>query len=102
MARFLLNELNKNPKLFICIPHEEQYEISVAYRFSINNDMRILSDAIFFKSSYDDDVIFVTNDLSLKQIANLYFIEHSVESIEIPIDNYTGYLEEQVDDETLE
>ena len=58
----------------------------------LNPDLKILATAIDFdKKVMPDDVIFVTNDLSLKNIANLYFGTDSIESIEIEEDDYCGY-----------
>ncbi len=69
----------------------------------ITNDTKILSDAIKANDSdlFRDRIIFVTNDLSLKSIANLFFGDQMIESIKEEIDNYTGYIEVVMDDETM-
>lgn len=51
--------------------------------FAVNNDLRILACA--FDYDYDehpDETVFVTNDLALAQIANLFFGEDSIESVD--------------------
>jgi len=48
----------------------------------INNDTKILASAIFCdKFLYPDDLTFVTNDLSLYNMANLYFGSDSISSV---------------------
>ena len=58
-----------------------------------NNDTEILACAIECDKKYPDEVIFVTNDLALKTIANLFFGEDSIESISPNKIEYTGFLE---------
>lgn len=71
--------------------------------FAVNNDLRILACA--FDYDYDehpDETVFVTNDLALAQIANLFFGEDSIESVdEEQLDQYRGYREEEVNDTLL-
>ena len=50
---------------------------------------------------HPDETVFITNDLSLFNIANLFFGEDSVQMIEEYNDNYTGYFERIMDDEEL-
>ena len=48
----------------------------------VTDDTRILSDAIWYNNNIRvDEVIFVTNDLSLKHIANLFFGSGMIESV---------------------
>jgi predicted ribonuclease YlaK len=69
---------------------------------TLTNDAMILSDAIHANNTlYPDEVVFVTNDLALKHIANLFFGNDMIESIEEDNDNYTGYKEVCVSDEEL-
>ena len=58
-----------------------------------NNDTEILACAIECDKKYPDEVVFVTNDLALKTIANLFFGEDSIESISPNKIEYTGFLE---------
>ena len=69
----------------------------------INNDLRILACAFNYDyTQHPDETIFITNDLVLKTIANCFFGEDSIESVnEEQLDQYCGYKEITVDDETL-
>lgn len=79
LTKWLLNNSDKyNVIIFKNHMLKEIYKLDL----SINNDTKILSTAIFCdKTYYPDDLIFVTNDLSLYNIANLYFGEDSITSI---------------------
>jgi predicted ribonuclease YlaK len=49
----------------------------------ITNDTKILATAIDYdRNCHPDETIFVTNDLALKNIANLFFGTDSIESVE--------------------
>lgn len=65
---------------------------------SVNNDIKILATAFDYDYyEHPDETIFVTNDLALKTIANLFFGEDSIESVdEELVDQYTGYKEVQI------
>ena len=71
--------------------------------FDITNDMKILATAINYDLYvHPDEVIFVTNDLALKNIANLFFGEDSIISVdENEIDTYKGYTDVSLCDEGL-
>ena len=101
-ARRLLRELER---------HTGEYEICI-YKplmatpleiegFVITNDLKILATAIYYdKYFHPDETLFITNDLALKQIANLFFGEDSIISIDEEIvDNYSGYDEFELSDE---
>lgn len=103
-ARRLLRELER---------HTGEYEICV-YKplmampleiegFVITNDLKILATAIYYdKYFHPDETLFITNDLALKQIANLFFGEDSIISIDEEIvDNYSGYEEFELSDTQL-
>lgn len=102
-ARLLLQLFNDEEyqDLFEIVLHNNKIEDEVdettdgiLYSFEKNNDLDILADAIFTNNNYYiDEVIFVTNDLALKQIASLFFGNEMIESIEEDSDNYTGYTE---------
>lgn len=55
-----------------------------------NNDIKILACALTYQEN-NPDLIFVTNDLSLKHLASLFFSH--IEMIIEPEDMYTGYRE---------
>jgi len=63
----------------------------------IENDLPITNDMKILASALDYD-IFVTNDLALKKIAQIFFDSNKIESIGEDFDNnYTGYLEVVMD-----
>ena len=104
-ARKLLNTLNNNPEAYeIWVFKEEMLEPIVSKGFThINNDLKILACAFTYDyCKHPDETVFVTNDLALKAIANCFFGEDSIESVnEEQLDQYTGYKEIEADDETL-
>ena len=104
-ARKLLNILNENPEAYeIWIFKEEMLKPIIEKGFDhINNDLRILACAFNYDyTQHPDETIFITNDLVLKTIANCFFGEDSVESVnEEQLDQYCGYKEITVDEETL-
>ena len=60
-----------------------------------SNDMKILATAIDYDNNiHPDETIFVTNDLALKNIANLFFGDGIIESVSEDDDNYSGYVDE--------
>ena len=67
----------------------------------INNDMKILATAIDYQK-HDDDIIFVTNDLALKNIAKLFFYSHQITSIKEEDDEYCGYIDKALNDQAME
>ena len=66
----------------------------------LNNDAKILITALEAQKKYED-LIFVTNDLALKIIAQAYF--HKVDSVnnDIKEDEYTGYADWTCNDELM-
>lgn len=62
--------------------------------FDVNNDLRILATAFDYDYyKHPDETVFVTNDLVLKHIANMFFGEDSIESVEEEQEDYSGYKE---------
>lgn len=104
-ARIITRLIEQYPELCEVIIHRENYvqELLKYHEIEINNDTKILSDAYWTDSHqpYTSRVIFVTNDLCLKNIANLYFSSTDIESIEEDTDDYSGYKEIYTNDETL-
>lgn len=94
-ARLLIHLLKKyREKYFVYIHDLQDEKIILEQGLDINDDLRILSDAIMYDKKYrPDEVIFVTNDLCLLEIANLFFGEDCIESVQEDEDYYTGYLE---------
>ena len=104
-ARKLLNILNDNPKAYeIWAFKEEMLKPIIEKGFDhINNDLRILACAFNYDyTQHPDETVFVTNDLALKTIANCFFGEDSIESVnEEQLDQYTGFKEIQLSDQEL-
>lgn len=104
-ARKLLNILNENPKAYeIWTFKEDMLKPIIEKGFDhINNDLRILACAFNYDSTqHPDETVFVTNDLALKAIANCFFGEDSIESVnEEQLDQYTGFKEIQLSDQEL-
>ena len=104
-ARKLLNILNENPKAYeIWTFKEDMLKPIIEKGFDyINNDLRILACAFNYDyTQHPDETVFVTNDLALKTIANCFFGEDSIESVdEEQLDQYTGFKELQLSDQEL-
>ena len=95
-ARKLLKVLNDNiSKIDIHIFKESMLKPFYEKDLSINNDIKILACAFDYDNTqHPDETVFVTNDLSLKTIANLFFGSDSIESVdEDALDDYCGYKE---------
>ena len=83
-ARKLLNILNDNPEAYeIWIFKEDMLKPILEKGFDhINNDLKILACAFDYDyNKHPDETVFVTNDLALKAIANCFFGEDSIESV---------------------
>lgn len=99
-ARLLLHLLEENPDKYEVVLHNLNYEDAITKMgFDIIDDTRILSDAI--ECDKYEDIVFVTNDLSLKAIASCYFGDGMIESVAEEKDDYTGYKELILNDEEL-
>lgn len=87
-ARKLLHVLDNHMDNYIIQIYQDKFLKPIIKKgISINNDMKILSCAIEMKKQFD--ITFITNDLSLKHIALLFF--DKVRSIQEEVDNYTGF-----------
>lgn len=102
-ARLLLRLFDEYPNSYNVVLHKESYEEAITkLNFEINDDMRILSDAIRYDNNVrPDEVIFVSNDLSLRHIANCFFGNDSICSIPENEDNYKGFAEVSFTDEEM-
>lgn len=101
-ARLMLRMLEKYPDNYKVVIHKRDNEKYLSDYFDITDDLRILSDALYCDNKiYVDSTIFVTNDLSLKRIANLFFGDRMIESIIEDQDEYTGYKTIIADDDIL-
>ena len=93
-ARKVLHKLNENPDNYIIQLFKlDGLKIIEDSNLPITDDSKILSTAIEFKLAHPN-TIFITNDLSLKAMANLFFDKDHIQSIdEELIDEYKGYIE---------
>ena len=96
-ARKLLHWFDKNSNKFTCwIFRTNMLDPIQQANVEINNDTKILACALDYdRNVHPDETIFVTNDIALKNIANLFFGEDSIISVgeDEELDNYTGYIE---------
>ena len=71
------------------------------HEFEETNDMKILACAYFYDTYVQpDETVFVTNDLALQTIANLYFGEDSITSVKLgQVEQYSGYKEVEMNDD---
>ena len=98
-VRHLLHQLDEHIGDYEVCPFKEAMLDPIHEEdLSVNNDMKILATAIFYSNNINSDIIFITNDLSLKTIARLFFDDLQIESIYIE-DKYKGYTIKQFDNE---
>ena len=94
-ARTVISYIYNNPTAIevICFKDDMLSPIYDKGITTITPDLRILAAAIWYdKAKAPDNTSFYTNDLSLANIANLFFGEDSIYSINgEDVDNYKGY-----------
>ena len=104
-ARQLLHKLNDHINDFICIPYGTDMEKYLnMFNLETSNDTRILATAYYYYHvilKESNDFCFITNDLSLKMLATLYFNKNMVDSVEVKKDDYKGYLELTLTDDEM-
>ena len=103
-ARRLLSILDsQNYSYEVVIFTQDMLEPFIEQSLDISNDIRILASAYWYdREVHPDEVVFVTNDLALKNIANLFFGNDSIISVEEDIDDkYTGFVEWTLSDEAM-
>ena len=103
-ARKLLHSLDENRGKYDIHIFKENMLLPIKEKdLSISNDMKILATAIDYNNTIKtDEVIFVTNDLSLKVIANLFFGDGMIMSVGEDDDDYKGYLDCSLTDSQME
>lgn len=70
--------------------------------YEINNDMKILATALDYdKKVHPDETVFITNDLSQYNIANVFFGKDSIRILDDEVDNYCGVYTVQLSDEEM-
>lgn len=94
-ARLLLRLLEEYSNNYEVVIHKLSHERAIADKqIEITNDTKILSDAIYYDNEITpDELVFITNDIALQNIANLFLGEDMIASIEQTIDEYCGYRE---------
>lgn len=94
-ARLLLHLLESNTDKYEIVIHTISNERFITDKLiEVTNDTKILSDAIWYDSTQaPDELVFITNDLSLFNIANLFFGEDMIAKVELSEDEYRGYKE---------
>ncbi len=99
-ARHLLNLLD-NSDIEVIIYKDQFEEYIIGKGLPLNDDMRILACAVFFDELHPDEVIFVSNDISLKVIASLFFGQDCITSVQEEEDDYSGYSDITLDEEEM-
>jgi predicted ribonuclease YlaK len=103
-ARLLLHKLEQNTNKYeVVIYQTTMLKPIESKNLPLNNDAMILACAIWYdKHCHPDQVVFYTNDLALKNIANLFFGDDSISSIRKDMDDdYTGYKEIRMNEEEM-
>lgn len=73
-----------------------------AKQLSITSDIKILATALDYDTNvHPDETVFITNDLALFNIANLFFGEDSIQMVKEYSDEYTGYRDKILNEEEM-
>lgn len=100
-ARQLLQCFKENENQFITFIHRKTYELEINnYDLEINNDTKILADAITYNNTIEQ-INFVTNDMCLRQFSLLFFPFDCVKMVTEEEDNYKGYKEVKLTDKQM-
>lgn len=101
-ARQLLHTLDNNPGAYQCYIYQPTMNQWLEkYDLEINDDAKILAAAYdYVNTTQITDVIFYTNDLALKKIAEIFF-GSQVASVDTNDDSYTGYEELYLNEEEM-
>ena len=102
-ARHILRKLTEEARNYEVVIYQPSHlELLKDYHFEVNDDIRILADALWAdRNIAPDDITFVTNDLALMMIANLYFGSDSIQHITPKEDNYTGFKEVRMNENEM-
>lgn len=102
-ARKVIHYLNEYPQdvEIVCFKDNMLEAIKAKGFETITPDLKILAAAVWYDTNVaPDKTIFITNDLSLANIANLFFGEDSIFSVdENAVDYYKGYVTLNMDDD---
>ena len=103
-ARKLLKALNDNIGLYqVHIFRNEMIDAILDKGLEVNNDTKILACAIDYETkNCPDDMLFVTNDMSLFAISNLFFGTDSIYKITpVETEEYLGYKDVTMSEEEM-
>lgn len=103
-ARRLLHLLSEHPEAYeVHIFNMNMLDPITEQALAITDDTKILATAIDYdRTRHPDETVFVTNDLALFNIANLFFGSDSIERVnENDEDDYDGYLEVILSDDEM-
>lgn len=102
-ARHILRKLTEEARNYEVVIYQPSHlELLKDYHFEVNDDIRILADALWAdRNIAPDDITFVTNDLALMMIANLYFGSDSIQHITPKEDDYTGFKEVRMNENEM-
>lgn len=103
-ARRLLHLLAEHPEAYeVHIFNMDMLKPITDKALAITEDTKILATAIDYDCNrHPDETVFVTNDLALRHIANLFFGSDSIESVNEEVeDDYEGYVEIQMSDDAM-
>ena len=101
-ARQVLNKLAARNAYEVVIFKNSLLDPILEKDLVVNNDTKILSCAIWADQLYPDAVTFLSNDISLRCIANLYFGTDSISYVSESIDDaYVGYKEIILDEDQM-
>ena len=94
-AREVIRTLDQNPHLYeTWIFNTDMLNPIISKDLPLSNDMKILATAIDYDIKvHPDETVFISNDISLRCIANLFFGEDSIGKVEEEKneEEYTGF-----------
>lgn len=101
-AHKILTFLNNYPDNYIVkIFTEKMIKPALQHGLIINDDIKILMSAYDMYKQYSD-LIFISNDLSLRKMAELFFPKENINFVkEDEANRYTGYKEVQMSEEEM-
>lgn len=102
-ARRLLHWFDAHPEAYHVVIYNSYMLKNIdAAGLESTNDAKILASALYYERTYaPGNLIFVTNDLAQKHIAELFFDKKRIQSLHLEVDNYTGYKEISFTDDEL-
>jgi predicted ribonuclease YlaK len=103
-ARRLLVTLDEHPQAYEIVIFNETMLLPFQEKaLEINNDIRILACALWYDTNIHPDCVnFITNDLALKNIANLFFGNENIRSVDKDIDDeYCGFIDVKLTDDEM-